>query len=70
MCETLVISRAARYGARTSVEPTLDSPRARQTPAHDLLVAIEAVVTDHRASGARKVRATLRRSGLRRCGCS
>lgn len=68
VCEAFGISRAAWYAARRPVVPTLNPPRpprARGTPAGELLVAIEAIVTEHRAWGDRKVWATLKRSGLR-----
>jgi putative transposase len=68
VCEAFGISRAAWYAARKPVVPTLGPPRpprARGTPAGELLVAIEAVVAEHRAWGVRKVWATLKRTGLR-----
>jgi len=68
VCEAFGISRAAWYAARRPVIPTLNPPRpprARGTPVGELLVAIEAIVTEHRAWGVRKVWATLKRSGLR-----
>ena len=68
VCEVFGISRAAWYAARKPVVPTLGPPRpprARGTPAGELLVAIEAIVAEHRAWGVRKVWATLKRTGLR-----
>ena len=52
VCEVFGISRAAWYAARKPVVPTLGPPRppqARGAPAGELLVAIEAIVGEHRA---------------------
>jgi putative transposase len=68
VCETFGMSRAAWYAARKPAVASSASeraPRPRGIPVADLLLAIEAVVAEHRAWGVRKVWATLKRSGVR-----
>ncbi len=67
VCEAFGISRVAWYAARKPVAPTLASPRPPRARggAGELLVAIEAIVAEHRAWGVRTVWAMLKRSDFR-----